>query len=457
MQIIPVLVISFIVLASIVIIAVALNISSQRKKNKNPNAVKDRDTIIKEANHRLSVNPKDPVALKSLADLYYNEGEFTKAMRTYQLLLDQSVLPQDMDETELNLRYGLSAMHCEAWSEAYKGLMIAKTKKPDSFEINANLGKLEFMRKNYDKTIVYLKKVLSSQPDHPDSLKYMGLSYYRMKRYSEAAPYLRQAFSQLSDDREVLFALAKCMYEISQIDTAYKLFKHLRTDPKYGPSAALYSGIIQVKRKNWEEAIIDFQIGLRHENISNDILIELKYRLAEAFTQTQQLDRALVVLNEIYDISPGYKDVATQIKRYQELNTNKNLQIYLFSPTNEFISLCRKIITIIFPKAIIKINETQVEKNEYVDLLAEVKTRKWEDVVLFRFMRSEGQVGELFIRDLYAHSKELYAGRGFCITAGSFSEEALRFVNARLIDLIDKQQLLKMLKTIDPVSISGPA
>jgi restriction endonuclease Mrr len=71
-------------------------------------------------------------------------------------------------------------------------------------------------------------------------------------------------------------------------------------------------------------------------------------------------------------------------------------------------------------------------------------------------MRTEGQVGELFIRDLYAHSKELYAGRGFCITAGNFTEEAMRFVNARLIDLVDKQQLVKILKTIDPSTITGP-
>jgi hypothetical protein len=96
-----------------------------------------------------------------------------------------------------------------------------------------------------------------------------------------------------------------------------------------------------------------------------------------------------------------------------------------------------------------------IQQSEYVDLLAEVKTNKWEDIVLFRFMRAEGQVGELFVRDLYAHSKELHAGRGFCFTAGSFTNEAVRFVEARLIDLIDKPALMKLLKSIDSNSLSG--
>ena len=38
---------------------------------------------------------------------------------------------------------------------------------------------------------------------------------------------------------------------------------------------------------------------------------------------------------------------------------------------------------------------------------------------------------------------------GFCICAGKFSEEAMRFVEARLIDLIDKEELAKLLKKIE--------
>ena len=67
---------------------------------------------------------------------------------------------------------------------------------------------------------------------------------------------------------------------------------------------------------------------------------------------------------------------------------------------------------------------------------------------MFRFTRTEGQIGELYVRDLYARSKEVHAGRGFCLAPGTFSKEAKQFVEARLIDLIDKTQLLQLLQRI---------
>lgn len=458
MQILPVLVIAFISISAVVALSFGLKTSSDKKKMKeSKSSVRDRETIIKDANRRLASNPKDPVALEALADLYYQEGKYKKAMRTYQLLLDQAGTSPEMNEGQLNLRYGLSALNCEAWSEAYKGLMIARSRDPEGLEVNANLGRLEFMRNNYDKTVGFLKRVLRIQPDHADSLKFLGQSLYRLRRYSEAVPYLKQAVAARPEDKESLYALARCQYEIPQLDMAQKIFRHLRTDPKWGPNAALYSGTIYAKKREWDEATVDYQIGLRHENVTGELQLELKYRLAEAFNQTQRIDRALALLNEIYETMPEYKDVSVQIKRYRELNSNKNLQIYLLAPTNEFIALCRKLTQIMFPKARIKVNDMNVQKTEYVDLLTDVKTHKWEDIVLFRFMRTEGQVGELFVRDLYAHSKELHAGRGFCFTAGTFTSESARFVEARLIDLIDKPALMKILKSIDSGSLTTPS
>ena len=461
MQILLVGVIAIISILAAVALSIGLNTRGDRKKKRRSSTkinAKDRNTIIREANHLLASNPKNPAALGSLADLYYNEGEFKKAMRTYRLLLDQAGPSEAVNDGILNLRYGLSAMKCESWTEAYKSLMIARSKKPEVFEVNVNLGKLEFMRSNDEKAIGFLQQALKAQPDHPESLKYLGQSLHRMKKYSQAMPHLKHAVALRPEDRESLYALARCQYDALQLDPAQKIFQHLRTDPKWGPSAALYSGMIFANKREWEEAATEYQIGLRlrHESVSEKLRLELKYRLAEAFNETQRMERALALLNEIYEAAPGYKDVSVQIKGYRELNSNKNLQVYLLASTNEFIPLCRKITQATFPNAKIKVNEISVRNAEYVDLLTEVRTNKWEDVILFRFMRGEGNVGELFVRDLYAHCRELYAGRGFCFIPGTFSVEAVRFVEARLIDLVDKPALMKILKSIDSGSALDP-
>jgi hypothetical protein len=77
-----------------------------------------------------------------------------------------------------------------------------------------------------------------------------------------------------------------------------------------------------------------------------------------------------------------------------------------------------------------------------------VRTPKWEEQVLFRIVRSQGAIGELLLRDLYVHAKELHAPRAVCVTAGVFTEQARAFVEARMIDLVDKDDLFKMLQKL---------
>jgi restriction endonuclease Mrr len=68
---------------------------------------------------------------------------------------------------------------------------------------------------------------------------------------------------------------------------------------------------------------------------------------------------------------------------------------------------------------------------------------------MFRFIRTQGSVGELIVRDFGSHLKEVKAGKGICITVGNFSEEAKKYTEARLIDLIEKEKLQVILNTVD--------
>ncbi|MDA3851222.1 MAG: tetratricopeptide repeat protein [Spirochaetaceae bacterium] len=448
----PPLIVMIIILAALGLTAIVIvfqTLKSKGSKNKEGKTrVKDRDSILKEANKRLAANPKDTTALLSLADLSYNEGDYQKAMKSYSVLMDLSGLNSVMDESEINLRYGLSCMQCKNFNEAYKSLMIARTTKPNDFEVNAYLGKLEYLKKNYEKAHFYLKISLASQSDHGESQKYMGQSLYRMKRYREAVTFLKLTMINAPDDKESLFALARAYYEMGQHEMAIKIFTHLRPDPLWGPSAALYSGSINAKKKDLDLAIMDYEIGLKHREIKTELRLELMYRLAETNNQRGNMPAALDYLNQIASLNPGYKNVKELIGRYSELSSNYNLQVYMRAPSSEFIGLCRRITVEIFPNAKIKVNDVTVRQDSYVDILVEVKARKWEDVVLFRFNRTEGQVGELFVRDLYARSKEMHAGRGFCLTPGNFTTGATAFVEARLIDLVNKADLMKILQKV---------
>ena len=423
--------------------------SSSGKKKRSPRQDKDRETIIKQANRQLASNPKDHNALLKLADVYFDDQAWDKAMKTYGILIGLCATASEIEEWYVTMRYALAALQLKNTEEAYKSLMVARTLKEDSFEINTNLGYLEHRRGNNERAVQLLNQAMGEQPEHVATRRYLGRALHKLQRYKDAVRHLKAVIDQEPSDKESLFYLAQGYHELGRNDQALMIFNHLRPDPVLGPHSALYAGMLRISKREIEKAALDFELGLRHEKIPEAVELELRYRLADAYSKQNDLGKALTQLGEIYKKKPGYKDVAAQIARNKELHSNRHLQIYQIAATNEFTALCRRMVMTFFKNATIKVVDITVNKNEFADVLTEVETARWEDIILFRFIRGSGQVGELVLRDLNARLKETRAGRGFCVTAGTFSESAVHFVEARLIDLLDKEQLLEIFNKLD--------
>ena len=410
---------------------------------------RDKSLVLKEANRRLASNPKDPDALAALGDIAWSEQNWERAYKLYETLSEVGAGNPEVDEFTANARLGISALKQNRLEEAYKGLAIARTFRQDDFDVNFNLGYLEYQRRSYEKAVNLLKQASQQNPDHALTLRYLGHAYFKTKMCKEALGALRRAIDLSPEDKESLFAAAECYYELGNLEQALKIFSHLRADPELGPSAALFAGTVHLNQRLFDRAIADFDIGLKHQNIKIETLVELKYRLSAAYLQTQDIGKAVSLLGEVQAMYPNYKDVPSLLAKYKELNSNRNLQIFLLGAPSDFVTLCRKIVLMFFPKAKVKITDISVQGNDWADILAEVETTKWSDVILFRFIRSQTTVGELAVRDFHARVKDLKAGKGYCLTAGIFSDEAKRFVEARLLDLIEKQSLMSLLNTID--------
>jgi len=450
MDLIPILGAVFAIAVVVVIFIVFMG----RKKDGSGGGkkrVKNREARMREANKRLTLNPLDPEALNTMGDIYYEESAWDKAEKAYETLAEIVSREQvpGIDKFEVFFRFGTSASKLNLTEQAYRGFSQARAMKQDNFEVNYNLGALEFDRKNYEKAIQLLQQASNQNPDNPAVLRCMGHSLFRLKKPKEAMSFIRKAIDLAPDDKESLYTLAECYYEANQIDQALKIFSHLRADPAMGPSACLISGNIHNEVRRADLAIQDYEMGLRHDNIRPDILAELRYYLAVSYIKQNEIGKALPLLHMLQADNASYKDVNVLINKYQELNANKNLQIFLMASSADFVALCRKIVMTYFAKAKVKILNISVHKNEWADILAEVNTPKWSDVIMFRFIRTQGSIGELIVRDFHSHLKDVKAGKGICMTVGVFSEEAKRYTEARLIDLIEKDRLTVIMNTVD--------
>lgn len=442
------------IILGLFVIIVLFVITSKKHKNdsgKNKKRVKNKSNAVlrKEANRKLAQNSKDAEALAILAGIYFDEEQYDKALRNYEILIDLCATQKDIDEFDITLKFALSAMELKRFNEAFKALMICRGMKQDIFEVDYNLGFLLFKQKSFEKAASLLLKARKLKPEHNLCTRYLGHSLFNLKKMKEAALLLRKTIDIEPNDKESLFLLAQAYNSLGQQEQALRIFTHLRPDPVMGPNAALFSGTINLKLHQTNKAIMDFEIGLRHEAISKTIKTDIQYNLSLTYIKQQELGKALGLLKELERRVPGYKDVPVLISKYDELNKNRNLQTYLISPTSDFVTLCRKLAAILYPQAKVKIIDISVQKDQHADIIAEVSTKKWDDIILFRFIRATGQVGEFALRDLYSKTKEVKAGKGVCLTAGTYTEGAVRFVEARLIDLIEKKKLTEYLEKVE--------
>lgn len=414
----------------------------KKQKNKNNSA------IIKEATKKLSHDPSNIPALQSLGGVYYEALNYEKALPLYQRLCELQKLHPTIDEKTVNLRYGICAFYMEKYDDSLRGFSTVVKMDPQNFEANYYVGRVMYAKKEYEKALIVLKRAANANPENSEVIEYLSYSLFYSKKYRESLPYLKKCVEINPDNKEALFYLASAMDEAGMGEKALKIFMHLRTNPNFGAKSCVAAGAIHDKLNQPDKAIQDYEIALKLENVDQETKLVIFYKLAHTLLAQHNISKALSYLKQIQAITPNYRDVNSLITRYQELNQNSNLQAYLMSGTSDFVALCRKFVAGFYPQAFIKIEDISIAA-ESIEVLCEVESAKWTDTELFRFFRSTGAIGELYVRDLHSKIRDIKCDRAFCVTAGSFTEEAKKYVEGRPIDLIEKNKLVQVLKRID--------
>lgn len=446
---IPILVIVVLVIAiaaSAALFAGKIKLIFEKRSMKKTKSTADAQ---REANRRLAKNPRDTVALNYLGGIYFDSKAWDKALQTYATLADIPDAGSSVNILNINLRAGIAAMALGKLDEARKYFVVAYAQNNNNPDVNFRLGLLEFNIGDNEKAINYMEKVIKIKSDDPIVLRTLGHALFKIKRPKEAMEYIRKAIEHAPNDKESLWTLAECYAESGQKDQALRIYSHLRTDTYWGPRACLASGLIRAETYQEDAAISDFETGLNHEKINGDVATALNYQLAKAYLQKQDVPMAFDYLNAVKAINSDYKDTNDLIEEYREISMNYNLQVFTMGDKANFIALCRKIVFGFFPKARVKINKTTVNGNDWADIVTEVDTQKWSNIVMFRFIRTPGTIGELVVRDFHSHLKDAKADKGICAGMGTYSDEARRFTEARLIDLIDRERLVALLNNVD--------
>lgn len=443
--------IAFVVAASLATILILI---ASHKKKANDEKLSDKiqkkgkAAILKENERKLLKDPHNVNSLEFVSDIYFSDKNWEKTWSSCKTLYELGGAHPEIDISKATLRMGIAAYHLEKYEDALNSLAITAKKDPNSFEANFYAGQTFYKLGVFDKATICLKKSKLLQPDNAHVTELLSKSLFKCQKYRDALPFLKQVADQAPENKENLYFLAVAMTESNMGDKALKLFTHLRPDPEYGAQACLEAGKIHERQRDYQNAVADYLIALKLPKMPEQTGTQIKYRLANAYIQLNDIQKSLVYLKQLQNEKPGYKDVESLISRYSELNQNKNLQTYMMSGTSDFTALCRKFIMAYHQDtSVIKVEDVNVQ-SECVEIICEVQNPKWEQKQIFRFYRTQNAIGDLNVREFHSRIRDAKCDTGICVTVGLFSDSAHKFIEGRPVDLIEKEELVKILKKV---------
>ncbi|WP_022931691.1 tetratricopeptide repeat protein [Treponema bryantii] len=441
------------VIVALLLITIIFTVKGIKRKDEKKDVSqkiqkKGKSAILKEAEKKLAHDPHNVPSLELIGDLYYGEKDWEKVWNIYKTLYDISSVHPEVDIAKSALRMGIAAYNLGKNEDAISALMLSIKKDPNNFECNMTLGRALMKSNAFDKAVYCFKKAKAIQPENNEVNMLLGTALYKNQKYRDCLPFLKRVLDENPGNKEVLFEMAVSMTECGMGDKALKVFMHLRPDPEFGAQACLEAGKMHERVKDFANAVKDYEIALRLPNVQEQILLQIKYRLANTCIGLNDISKALIYLRQIQAAKQGYKDVDALVTRYAELNQNKNLQTYLMSGTSDFVALCRKFIATYYKDAFVKVEDVQVA-SESVEIICEVETSKWEAKQMFRFYRTQNVIGDINVRDFHSKLRDTKCDNGVCITMGNFSESAHKYIDGRPVDLIEKDELVKILKRIN--------
>ncbi len=444
------------VIVALLLVSIIVGIRSIKRKEEKKDVSqkiqkKGKSAILKEAEKKLAHDPHNVPSLETIGDIYFSEKNWERVWSVYKTLYDISTAHPEIDIVKCALRMGMAAFSLDKNDDAVSALMLCIKKDPNNFDCNLFLGKALMKANTFDKAVYCFKKAKVLQPENNEVNMLLGTALFKSQKYRDCLPFLKRVLDENPGNKEILFDMAVAMTECGMGDKALKVFMHLRPDPEFGPQACLEAGKMHERVKDYAAAIKDYEISMRLPSVPDQIMLQIKYRLANTCIAMNDISKALTYLRQIQAAKQGYKDVDALVTRYSELNQNKNLQTYLMSGTSDFVALCRKFISTYYKDSFVKVEDVQVA-SESVEIICEIETSKWEAKQMFRFYRTQNVIGDINVRDFHSKLRDTKCDNGVCVSIGGFSDSAHKYIDGRPVDLIEKDELVKILKRINMFS-----
>ncbi len=403
---------------------------------------------IRQVKSILARNERNPDAHWFLGECYRAENRSDLAVVEYRFISNTGKYTNIATEKKVRERLAHEYLKLGQIDESQKEFILLSKIEPNNPETYYNIAKLFEERDYTDSALTNYQKVLTIHPKHAPSHMRIGIILLKKQQLNEAKKALMTSLKLEPENTACFYHLGKISKASGDTDTALAQFEKALKDPELRQRALFERANIFIVKRDYKQAISELEraIGFGEEDLS--MVLAIRYLLAQCHEASKDIVNAVEQWEKIYAANPKYKDVAEKLAIYSDLRADDKLKDFLTASGAKFQEYCTKIVESMG----LAIQDVFLKSQDLVEVYALETQSRWRNAKkapsIIKIFRTVDPIGYDVIRVLYDQMRKMNAMRSICIAASKFTRAAVEFAQIRPIDLIDKDELSKLLEKI---------
>lgn len=408
-------------------------------------------TAIRAARSLINQDPRNADAHYMLGKAYLADNKSELALMKFKAVNQIALFGPHIPENEFRKTIAQLFVKYNQIEEALKEYLLLIKMEAYQADHYYWAGKLFSERNRSDMALNYLRKAVELDPRHSKAHYELGLLLYREKKPIEAKSELEAALKLQGDNPQAYYLLGKLQKEAHDYVAALLSFEKAQRDNDLKVKALVERGGCYMSMNAIDKAIPELERAIKSSSDeSSQETLYARYFLAMCYEKNRELDRAIEQWEKIYVKKPNFRDVAEKLSQYQEFRTDDKMKDYLTSGQNEFMEICKALVSQGMSLQVRDVTEIQ----NGCDIIAvEGDAAKWRNVRklprLIRFYRKPEMIDDNLVRMLMEQMKKLNMTRAVIVTSSGFTRSAQEFADSRPVELINKDQLQELLNKTD--------
>ena len=390
----------------------------------------------------ISKNPRNYVAHYYLGKAYLMDNKYELAFMEYKTVNQNALFNGEIPEAEFRKSMAVLYRRFHQPTEALKEYLLTKL-EPNVTDHNFKAAELYEETGNAKLAMGFYQKTILADRKNAKAYTAAGRLLFKNKNFTQAKQALESSIKLNPENYENYYYLGKVCKESKDLSTAVKLLEKAERSPEFKQKALVEKGICLMMAEQSEKAVDAFERAINNsKDQRNQETLYARYFLGICYEKTRKIEKAIEQWETVFKINSKFKDVATKLSQYKELETNDGIKEYLTANNAQFNELCKKL-----AYAGYKLQCQKIETTKYgCQMIAtEEKKESWmnakQQIILCQFYRSTEPIEDGVVRKLSDTLKAKNYVKGMIFTCSDFTPSAQSFTEGRPIVLISKDIL----------------